>query len=67
MKKDHCLHLKPASSILGLDKSLKRIRTSDVSAVKPDRSLISTITMLVVGFAPLYLNEGEKRGQVKLF
>ncbi len=56
-----------ASSILGLDKSLKHIRTSDVSAVKPDRSLISTITMLVVGFAPLYLNEGEKCCQVKLF
>lgn len=39
--------------------SLKRIRTSDVSAVKPDRSLISTRTMLVVGFAPVYLHEGE--------
>ncbi len=34
-------------------------RTNDVSAVNPDKSLISTMTMLDLACGPLYLEKGK--------
>lgn len=47
---------------LGTLQILKCIRTGDVSAMKPDRSLMSTITMLVLDFGPSYLYGVEIKG-----